>query len=238
MEESSSKSIPSTPGTAERKTGHKVWENLKALVSVVLLALAIRVQIFELFQIEGPSMEPTLLNGDRIFVVKFLYGTFLPYMDHAIWNWSSPSTGNVVIVKSPYDNVDIVKRVIGVAGDTIEIKDDVVYRNGVAIKQRDAGGCEGREGLMADDTGCRLVEERLGNENYLTSHSEGSPTSSYNSVKVPQGHVYILGDHRDRSNDSRFLGTIPIERIKGRGLVIYWSMGNSIRWSRMFKGLH
>ncbi|MEY2929572.1 MAG: hypothetical protein RL033_321, partial [Pseudomonadota bacterium] len=99
--------------------------NLKTIGSAILLAMFIRIVLFEAFEIEGPSMEPTLLNGDRVVVVKFLYGIFLPFMDDALMTWGQPNPGDVVIVKSPRDNVDIVKRVVGLPGDVIELKDGV-----------------------------------------------------------------------------------------------------------------
>src|SRR5688500_17661074 len=87
--------------------------NLKTIGGAVALALFIRIVLFEAFEIEGPSMQPTLLNGDRVVVAKFLYGLFLPFTTEAIVTWGLPDPGDVVIVKSPADDIDIVKRVIG-----------------------------------------------------------------------------------------------------------------------------
>ena len=94
----------------------KIAQNLRTIGGAVLLALVIRTCLFEAFEIEGPSMEPTLLNGDRVVVSKFVYGLFLPFRDQADISWGGPDVGNVVIIKSPADGVDIVKRVIGVSG--------------------------------------------------------------------------------------------------------------------------
>lgn len=212
------------------------WEriaaNLKTIGGAVLLALVIRTCLFEAFEIEGPSMEPTLLNGDRVVVSKFAFGLFLPLRDHAEVTWSSPHVGDVVIIKSPADGVDIVKRVIGVGGDFIEMRDDRVYRNGEPLPLSDTGPCKTGIGSLQPE--CRVYESKVGDHQFLMSKARGSPDPM--PVRVPEGHIYVLGDHRDHSNDSRnpMVGAIPINRIKGRALSIYWSSGpEGFRWSRM-----
>lgn len=212
--------------------------NIKTIGGAILLAIFIRIVLFEAFEIEGPSMEPTLLNGDRVVVAKFMYGLFLPFTTDAVTTWGAPDPGEVVIVKSPADDIDIVKRVIGVGGDTVEIREGVVYRNGEALSHEEVGPCQDYDDRREPDlAGCIWVEEQVDDEVYLTSRSVESPPSSHPPIVVPEGHVYIMGDHRDRSNDSRFFGTVPIERVKGRALVIYWSNQDGVRWSRLFEGV-
>lgn len=195
--------------------------NLKTIGSAILLAMFIRIALFEAFEIEGPSMEPTLLNGDRVVVAKFAYGLFLPFMNEAVISWGQPDVGDVVIVRSPRDNVDIVKRVVGLPGDTLELRDGVVYRNGKAVPSVSQGACRDRpdEGPF----GCEWVEERVGDHVYRTSRNLDSLRTTREPITIEPNHIYVLGDHRDRSNDSRALGTIPIERVKGKVLSIYWS---------------
>ncbi len=210
----------------------KISQNLRTIGGAVLLALVIRTCLFEAFEIEGPSMEPTLLNGDRVVVAKFMYGLFLPLRDHADLNWGSPNVGDVVIIKSPADGVDIVKRVIGVGGDVIEMHDDIVYRNGKPLPRLDVGRCQTGTGSL--NPRCHWYESKVGEKTFLTSTSRISfdPLP----VHVPPNCIYVLGDHRDSSNDSRnpAVGAIPVTRIKGRALSIYWSNGeDGLRWSRM-----
>lgn len=212
----------------------------KTLIGAILLALLIRVVLFEAFEIEGPSMEPTLVNGDRVVVVKFFYGLFLPFADETLVSWGAPNLGDVVIVKSPADNIDIVKRVIGLPGDNIQVIENVVYRDGNPLARRSLGDCpvpdEGeRTRFDAFGGACEVVEEKLGERSYRTSLSTESPKSTTAAVLVPEGHIFVMGDHRDKSNDSRYFGTVPINRIKGRALAIYWSSGpvSGVRWDRM-----
>lgn len=199
--------------------------NLRTIGSAVLLAMFIRIVLFEAFEIEGPSMEPTLLNGDRVVVAKFSYGLFLPFMTDAVLTWGQPDVGDVVIVKSPRDDVDIVKRVVGVPGDHIEIRDGVVWRNGEQVDQVVRGECEDDDDRAPDPYAgsCQWFEEHLGDHVYRISRNADSLRSNRSEITLEPGTIFVLGDHRDRSNDSRQLGPIPIHRVKGHVLSIYWS---------------
>ena len=222
----------------EEDRWEKVKANTKTIGGAVLLALFIRIVLFEAFEIDGPSMEPTLLHGDRVVVAKFLYGLFLPFTNEAVVTWGMPEAGDVVIVRSPADNIDIVKRVIGVPGDVIEIRDDVVYRNGEPLRQG-REGCRDDEGRPLQDDGCIWYREAIGEHEWHTSTAAFEVPDSVSEQEVPPGHIFVLGDHRDRSNDSRnpHVGMIPVERVKGRALAIYWSNDDHVRWNRIFDGI-
>ncbi len=230
--------VEENPKTSSAASSDERWDrtkaNVKTIGGAILLALFIRIVLFEAFEIDGPSMEPTLLNGDRVVVAKFMYGLFLPFTNEAALNWGLPSAGDVVIVRSPLDNIDIVKRVIGVPGDTIEVRDDVVHRNGTPIQVRVVGACRGEQQEPQDD--CEWVEERIDERTWQTSRSTYSVPDTLDPVTVPPGHIFVLGDHRDRSNDSRNprVGMIPASRVKGRALTIYWSNDAGVRWDRIF----
>jgi signal peptidase I len=218
--------------------------NIKTIVSAIVLAMFIRIVLFEAFEIEGPSMEPTLLDKDRVVVAKFVYGLFLPLMNEALFNWGQPNVGDVVIVRSPRDNVDIVKRVVGLPGDTIELRDGVVYRNGKATEHVNDGPCKDQPD--AGPFGCEWVREKVGDHTFHISQQVESARTTRAPVKLGPDEIYVLGDHRDRSNDSRALGPIALKRVKGRVLSIYWSnSGGSagcasvegLRTERMFKNV-
>ncbi|KPK16590.1 MAG: hypothetical protein AMJ62_04995 [Myxococcales bacterium SG8_38] len=207
----------------------------------LLLALFIRVTLFEAFAIDGPSMEPTLQDGDRVVVAKYPYGLFLPFTNEAVVNWGGPDPGDVIILHSPADNEDIVKRVIGVGGDEIVIRDGKIVRNGEVLETVELGPCANEEQRNIDPT-CRIYLEKLDGTSHRISHSKHDFPLDRLPLEVPEDHVYVLGDHRDSSNDSRnpLIGAVPNSRIKGKALFIYMSWKNThdsllqrIRWSRI-----
>lgn len=212
-------------------------ENVLTIVWAIGIAMAIRIFLFELFLIEGPSMEPTLYDRDRVIVAKW-YGIRLPFTHDAIVQWATPDLGDVVIVTSPYDDVDIIKRVIGVEGDTISIRDGVVYRNGKPLPSEKAGTCSDDDNRVRSDPTCERRAETVGDHSYQVSHAAHYEYPAMEEKQVPKDHIFIMGDHRDRSNDSRQIGFVPHSRIKGTALAIYYSGSwPDVRWSRIFAGI-
>ena len=155
-----------------------------SLTSAVLVAILIRWFIVELYVVDGPSMQPTLQDGERLVVNKFIY------------HWRDPMRGEVVIFRYPRDHTrDFIKRVIAVGGDTIEIKDGHVF-----------------------------VNDALINEDYIAEKTR----TEYPKRTVPEGTIFVCGDNRRNSLDSRFpdVGFVPLELVKGKATLIFWPVDN------------
>jgi signal peptidase I len=192
------------------RTKSTVREYAEALFVALLLALAIRTFVVQAFKIPSGSMLPTLQIGDHILVNKFIYG---PRLEVPMTSWSfgqlpglrEPRPGDVIVFVYPKErDKDFIKRIVAVAGQTVEVRGTRVLVDG------------------------RQVEDPHGHYE-KTQHQDLKPTT------VPAGHVFVMGDNRDESYDSRFWGPVPMEDIKGLALVIYWSWGgeNWVRWSRL-----
>lgn len=180
-----------------------------------------RVLWLEPFETDGPSMEPSLLDGDRFLLDRTAVGLLLPGSSESVRHWASPEVGDIVVAYSPMDEVEIVKRVIAVGGDRVSMEADVVSVNGVSLGHRVVEGCA-RGASDFDRVGC--FEEHHGDRLWRVSHAEHDGTT-IPEREVPPGHVFLLGDHRDRSNDSRnpHVGMIPLSRIVGVVWARYWS---------------
>jgi signal peptidase I len=184
-------------------------------------ALLTRTLSWEAFETDGPSMEPTLENGDRFILAKDAFGLLLlPGQAEHIVHWADPEPGQVVVLTSPADQVVIVKRVIGVAGDRIAIREGVVYRNGEPLERGREAQCPSPH---ADST---CISEGIGARSWTTSYDLPRDASEELAERVvPPGTVFVMGDHRDRSNDSRNprVGFVPTSRLHGLPKYIYWS---------------
>lgn len=243
------------PAIPEETAWDRFSANMRTIGGAVLLAIFIRIVLFEAFEIDGASMQPSLLHGDRVVVAKMLYGLYLPGADVASLSWGSPTYGDVVIVHSPADGEDIVKRVVALEGDRIAVRNGVIFRQRpgeaemTAISQEEVRPCIERElkdGEIWEE--CIVYEESYDDLRYRISMNPNM-RSSYDieELTIPEGRVFVMGDHRDASNDSRNVrvGPIPFERIKGKALFLYMSQspqssaegfveGLGIRWDRVF----
>jgi len=191
----------------------------KAIFIAILIALFIRTFIVQAFKIPSGSMKPTLLVGDWLLVNKFLYGVKIPFLRTTLIPVSEPKRGDVIVFIYPMDtSKDFIKRVIGTGGDTVEIREKKVYIN---------------EKLLEDDIGVHTDN--------LVIPKAIQPRDHYGPVTVPEGKVFVMGDNRDQSYDSRFWGFVDLRNILGKAFVIYWSWngdGDNIRWDRLGKIIH
>jgi signal peptidase I len=184
-------------------------EYLESIVVAVILALFIRTFAVQAFKIPTGSMEPNLLIGDHLLVNKLVYSPSLGPLEDALFGKKPIERGHVVVFKFPEDPTrDFIKRVIGLPGETVEIKDKQVLVNGTPLVEPYAHFIEAP--LRPDDPEYALRAGR-------TIRDDWGPQV------VPEGQLLVLGDNRDNSRDSRFWGFLPKDQVKGRALLVYWS---------------
>ncbi|MGH7898411.1 MAG: signal peptidase I [Candidatus Binatia bacterium] len=181
----------------------------EALFVALLLALFIRSFIVQAFKIPSGSMIPTLQIGDHILVNKFIYGVRMPYFGNQILELGTPRRGDVVVFIYPQDeDKDFIKRVVAVGGDTVEVRSKRLYVNG----------------QPADDPHAHFAER-----------SDGrfvSPRDNFGPQTIAPGHIFVMGDNRDRSYDGRFWGSVKLDKVKGKAFLIYWSWDSDQHWLR------
>jgi signal peptidase I len=237
---------------ARKSTWREYAESIGVAIAVALL---LRAFVVEAFQIPSGSMIPTLEVGDHIFVSKFSYGLSIPFTDTKILQYAQPKRGDVIVFKFPQDHTtDYIKRVVGLPGDTVEVRQGQLYVNGNEIhRQRlpqrchynDAGDNDPQDASQDDRGDCEEWNETLGSKVHSTILYPSHSAVDHPRSVVPQGAVFVMGDNRDNSYDSRRWGTVDMNLIKGRALVIWWSRGpakgwgplgwmQAIRWNRFF----
>lgn len=219
---------------SQKKTGG-LGETISVIVQALLLALVIRTFLFQPFSIPSGSMRPTLLEGDYLFVTKWAYGYShysLPFspdiFSGRIWG-AEPKRGDVVVFKFPPDpSVDYIKRVVGLPGDKIQMKDGQLFINGVGVPREKVGQIDNPD-ITEVNRPVDVYRETLPNGiTYdtldLTQNGLGDNTREFD---VPPGHYFMMGDNRDNSSDSRFsVGFVPYENLVGRANIIFFSIAD------------
>jgi signal peptidase I len=204
-------------------------EYFESLVIAVVLALFIRTFVVQAFKIPTGSMEQNLLIGDHLLVNKFVFGPAISSVERSLLPMKDIARLDVVVFKYPKDPTrDFIKRVIGLPGETVELRSKRVFINGKQLQEPYVYYLEDPPPLPQD--GDLQGEVQAG----------ADPRVTYGPVTVPPGHYFVMGDNRDNSEDSRYWGFMPRENLKGRGLVIYWSYDPDagfagLHWNRILR---
>ncbi|MFH1679485.1 MAG: signal peptidase I [Candidatus Eisenbacteria bacterium] len=181
----------------------RLWARLKDLAFIVFSVLFLRTFVVQAYQIPSGSMEETLLVGDFLIANKFIYGPPIPFTEYKI-KGRSPHRGEIVIFRSPTDDKDYIKRVVALPGEEIEIRDNRVFIDGGAI-----------------------------DEGYVLLKGPPPSQADFGPLTVPEGHVFVLGDSRNQSYDSRFWGPLDQRLLRGKAEVIHWSWDKTRRRPRI-----
>jgi signal peptidase I len=238
---------------AQQSPGQVIWDNVKGFAGVALVFLLLRAFVIEAYRIPSPSMVPTLLVGDWLFVNKFIYGAHVPFTKSAhLPVVREPRRRDVVVFISPYQADEaargadplptLVKRLIGVPGDTLYMRDAVLYINGVAQQEastrHDPRATDSIDPLFDWQKPVGLRESRFGPAPLQPTHDNWGP------LVVPAGYLFMMGDNRYDSKDSRYWGFVPRENMRGQPMFVYyawnaddsdraWPAITDIRWSRI-----
>ena len=213
-------------------------EYARSFFPIILLVLVIRSFLFEPFRIPSDSMMPTLLDGDFIFVNKYVYGLRLPVLNTEVVAMGEPQRGDVVVFRLPVDpSTNYIKRLVGLPGDSIVVRDKRVWINGVEQPVT----LDGMYPPFASTPLTQIGLETLGDVQHRTLYIPGSPGTDYEGV-VPEGHYFFMGDNRDNSRDSRFpeVGYVPVDNVVGKAVRIWFNLRlpNGPIWSRIGTAIH
>ena len=227
----------------EKEEKESFSDTVKTIFLAILLALVIRSFLFEPFRIPSGSMYPTLKVGDFLFVSKYTYGyskhsfpaSMMPFSGR-IW-YDEPKRGDVVVFKYPKDNkTDFIKRIVGLPGDKIKVEKGILYINDEPVKMTRV-----EDYVLSDDLTNLGVypqyEEELPNgvKHKILDAAEDGPLDNFAEVTVPEDHFFMMGDNRDRSDDSRMnVGFVPKENLIGKARVLFFSYGDDGEWYNPF----
>ncbi len=245
--------INSHPDTLSKVKKTQLRRNVESVLIALLLALLIRTFIVQPFKIPSASMVPTLLVGDHLLVSKFIYGTRIPFTDIKVFPLNEIERGDVVVFRFAdkefssdqkyLRDVHYIKRVIGVPGDKIDMKGREVYINDKRIEQ------EFNDNYFYYEKGIEVKTDKyvtaLGDHEFDVIYKSGSFDTKRGKldfpITVPEGKVFVMGDNRDNSYDSRFWSFLPSGYVLGKAFVIHWSWDfdqggilNKVRWGRIF----
>lgn len=219
-----------------------VVEYSRSLFPVLLIVLLFRSFLFEPFKIPSGSMIPTLLIGDFILVNKFAYGLRLPVLNSKFMDVGEPKRGDVVVFRYPVDpKINFIKRLVGMPGDTIVYRDKKLFINGEAVEVVSQGVFSSNEiKCTTPRSDAERYAEQLGEVGHdiLLHHGSGSRDGQW---VVPEGHYFMMGDNRDRSNDSREWGFVPEANLMGRAVGIWLNFDYTKGcgdFSRVGEGIH
>ncbi len=221
----------------------KFWrEWMRPLLVILIITSSFRSAIADWNDVPTGSMKPTIMEGDRIFVNKVAYDLKIPFTTAKIAQWDNPKRGEVVVLFSPFDGKRLVKRVVGIPGDTIQLDNNRLYVNGQLVDYKPLDREIVAEIPVEERGFFHFSTEDLTGRKHPVMTTPGRPSlKSFEQIRVPERHYFLMGDNRDNSFDSRHFGTVERSRIVGRAVGVVASLNPDRhflpRWHRFFTKL-
>jgi signal peptidase I len=218
-------------------TKSKLFKEIRVFMLMLLVVSSLRSALADWNDVPTGSMKPTIEEGDRVVVNKLAYDLKVPFTTIEVFKWADPKRGDIVVLFSPTDGTRLVKRVVAVPGDRIEMRDNQLMVNGRAASWKEIGPQEdGEQGSSL------VVEETINGRTHRVMFTPHMPAvRSFGQMTVPAGRYFVMGDNRDNSNDSRFIGLIERRRIVGKATAVAFSFDRSRhyapRFHRFFKAI-
>jgi signal peptidase I len=240
---------------SQRSRLRNIWENFKSILGALAIFLVLRAFLVEAYRIPSGSMIPTLLVGDWLFVNKAIYGAHVPFSRASLPAYREPKRGDVVVFVSPYQGDEaaqgrdptptLVKRLVGTSSDTLYMRNAVLYVNGIAQRQGFGATAAGDPGMANEVNPLFDWQKKVGLKSSRFGAAPAQPThDNWGPLVVPPQRLFMMGDSRYNSKDSRYWGFVPRENVRGKPLFVYYSynaddsdrplpMLTDIRWSRI-----
>lgn len=201
------------------------WLRPFALLAVILAPL--RSAVVDWNWVPSGSMKPTIMEGDLVLVNKLAYDLRIPFTKHSVATWADPGRGDVSVLFSPKDGTRLVKRVVGLPGDTIELRQEVLYVNGTPQRYSTRDARPFLRDISEDQHPVLAVEHLASSDHYVMALPGRAALRSFGPYAVPPGQYFVLGDSRDNSFDSRYFGPVPREQFVGRANAVILSFAPS-----------
>jgi signal peptidase I len=208
-----------------------VRQQVVPFLLILLIGFSFKSAIADWNTVPSGSMRPTILEGDRIWVNKLAYGLKVPFTTWRLARWATPQRGDIIVFFSPKDGTRLVKRVIGLPGDVVQLADDRLIINGKSAAYSPVDPAIAAELTAAERPHRRLADESYGKQKHpVMATPELRAMRDFGPVTVPAKHYLVLGDNRDNSADSRYIGFVPIDDIDGRTSTVIFSINYRNYW--------
>lgn len=220
------------------------WQKeLRSLLILALVMFSIRSSLADWNDVPTGSMRPTILEGDRVFVNKLAYDLKVPFTTWHLAEWGQPNRGDIVVFFSPHDGKRLVKRVVGLPGDTVELRDNNLIINGRPVAYQPVDETVLRDVPVSEQAGHTFATEVLpGRHHAVVAYPAVRAMRSFGPLAIAPGKYFMMGDNRDDSFDSRYWGPVDRQQIVGRASAVVMSLDHqhywAPRWQRFFNSLY